>query len=207
MDITMLVRGAVFGVAIAAPVGPIGVLCIRRTLADGRLAGFVVGLGAATADLIYGVIAILGLSALADLLTGISLWTRLLGGFFLCYLGWRMLRERPAEQAADLAPARNLLGAYFSTLFLTLTNPATILAFTAIFAGLGAGTTTGNLADGLLLAGGVALGSTLWWLGLSSAVGLLRQRVTPQALRWVNLGAGLVIIGFGLAALGSIAFA
>ncbi|MFV9502986.1 MAG: LysE family translocator [Oscillochloridaceae bacterium umkhey_bin13] len=204
MDVGMFVRGTVIGVAIAAPVGPIGVLCIRRTLADGRLAGFVSGLGAATADLIYGVVAVLGLSVLADWLTGVSFWTRLVGGLFLVYLGVKILRERPAERPAEVTAGRGLWGAYFSTLFLTLTNPATIIAFTAIFAGLGAGMGTGSYLDGLLLAGGVAVGSALWWLGLSGAVGLLRTRVTPQALRWVNLIAGLVIIGFGVAALVSL---
>lgn len=200
----MFLRGTVIGVAIAAPVGPIGVLCIRRTLADGRLAGFVAGLGAASADLIYGVVAVLGLSALANWLTGVSFWTRLVGGLFLVYLGVKILREQPAERPAEVEARRGLLGAYVSTLFLTLTNPATIIAFTAIFAGLGAGAGAGSYADGLLLASGVAVGSALWWLGLSGAVGLLRARVTPQVLRWVNLVAGLVIIGFGVAALATL---
>jgi threonine/homoserine/homoserine lactone efflux protein len=203
VDVALFARGALIGLAIAAPVGPIGVLCIRRTLADGRLAGFVAGLGAATADLLYGIIAVLGLTALADLLVGVSFWTRLLGGIFLCYLGLRILRERPAENPAE-ARGRGLAGAYFSTLFLTMTNPATIIAFTAIFAGLGAGSLYRGYGEGLLLAGGVAAGSALWWLSLSSATGMLRSRVTPRVLRMVNIVAGLIILGFGVAALGSL---
>jgi threonine/homoserine/homoserine lactone efflux protein len=203
MEAGLFVRGALIGLAIAAPVGPIGVLCIRRTLADGRLAGFVSGLGAATADLCYGAIAVLGLTALADLLTGVSLWARLLGGLFLCYLGVRTLLERPAERPAE-ARAGSLLGAYSSTLLLTITNPATIISFAAVFAGLGAASGASGYGDALLLVGGVFIGSALWWLTLSGAVGLLRGRLTARALRWVNIAAAALILGFGAAALGSL---
>ncbi|NTU78170.1 MAG: LysE family transporter [Chloroflexales bacterium] len=203
MDLSLFARGAVIGLAIAAPVGPIGVLCIRRTLADGQLTGFVSGLGAATADLIYGSVAVLGLTALADLLVGVSFWTRLVGGLFLCYLGVRTLREVPAERPAE-ATARGLAGAYASTLLLTITNPATIIAFAAIFAGLGAASVARGYNEGLLLVAGVFAGSALWWLILSGATGLLRSRVTPRSLRWVNLAAGAIILGFGVVALGSL---
>ena len=196
-------RGALIGLAIAAPVGPIGVLCIRRTLADGRLTGFVSGLGAATADLCYGLIAVLGLTALADLLVGVSFWSRLIGGLFLCYLGFRTLLARPAEQPTAVN-GRGLLGAYLSTLFLTLTSPATIIAFTAIFAGLGAGSVADSYLEGVLLASGVSVGSALWWLFLSSTTSMLRSRITPELLRWVNVIAGLIILGFGVLALGSL---
>jgi threonine/homoserine/homoserine lactone efflux protein len=204
VDGTLFLRGALIGFAIAAPVGPIGVLCIRRTLAGGRLMGFVSGLGAATADVIFGAVAVLGLTALADLLVGVSFWTRLLGGLFLCYLGWRTLRERPAERPAA-ASAGGLAGAYTSTLLLTITNPATILSFAAVFAGLGAASGARSYAEGLLMVAGVFAGSALWWLTLSGAVGALRGRLTPGALRWVNVGAGVIILAFGALALGSLA--
>lgn len=206
MDYGLFARGAVIGLAIAAPVGPSGVLCIRRTLADGRLAGFVSGLGAATADLIFGTVAVLGLTALADALAGVSLWTRLLGGLFLCYLGLRTLRERPAERPAAVS-GRGLAGAYVSTLFLTLTNPATILSFAAVFAGLGVASLANGYGEGMLLVAGVFAGSALWWFTLSGLTGMLRARMTPRALRWVNIAAGLIILGFGVAALGSLAIA
>ncbi len=203
MNYELFARGALIGLAIAAPVGPIGVLCIRRTLADGRLTGFVSGLGAATADLCYGLIAVLGLTALADLLVGVSFWSRLIGGLFLCYLGVRTLLTRPAEQPTSVN-GRGLLGAYLSTLFLTLTSPATIIAFTAIFAGLGAGSVADSYLEGVLLASGVSVGSALWWLFLSSTTSMLRSRITPELLRWVNVIAGLIILGFGVLALGSL---
>lgn len=204
MDLWALGRGALIGFAIAAPVGPIGVLCIRRTLADGRAAGFVSGLGAASADTIYGLVAALGLGAVAEALAGAGIWLRLLGGLFLCYLGLRTLLERPAERPAA-ATGRGLAGAYASTFLLTITNPATILSFAAVFAGLGAAGGVGGAGSALLLVAGVFLGSAAWWLLLSSGVGLLRDRLTPRALRWVNIVAGLVILGFGLTALASLA--
>lgn len=204
MEPGLFARGVLIGLAIAAPVGPIGVLCINRTLREGRMAGFVSGLGAATADLIYGTIAVLGLTALTGALVGISFWTRLLGGLFLCYLGLRTLRAPPAAAQPATGATRGLLRAYASTLILTLTNPATIIAFGAIFAGLGAGGAARGYGEGLLLAIGVAAGSALWWLTLSGAAGLLRSRLTPAALRWINRGAALIILGFGLAALWSL---
>lgn len=203
MDFGFLFRGALIGLAIAAPVGPIGVLCIRRTLRDGRTAGFVSGLGAASADLVYGAMAALGLRAVAEVLVGASFWLRLVGGLFLLYLGVRTLLERPAERPA-VASGRGLAEAYASTFLLTITNPLTILSFAAVFAGLGGAGSGGGIAEALLLMAGVFLGSALWWLALSWGVSLLRTRVTPQGLRWVNVVSGLVILGFGAAALASL---
>src|SRR3712207_2953311 len=132
----LFLEGIIIGLAIAAPVGPIGVLCIRRTLADGRTSGFVSGLGAATADAVYGAIAAFGLTLITDFLLGGASWLRLVGGAFLLYLGIKTFLARPAERAAEVRGG-GLPGAYASTLFLTLTNPTTILSFVAIFAGLG----------------------------------------------------------------------
>lgn len=200
MDVNFLLKGILLGFAIAAPVGPIGVLCIRRTLAEGRRVGFVSGLGAATADLFYGAVAAFGLTAVSSLLVAQQFWLALLGGGFLIYLGVRTFFSKPAAQAAE-ARRGGLWGAYLSTFLLTLTNPATILSFVAVFAGLGLGGTDGSFSGAALLVIGVFLGSAGWWLLLSAAVGLLRGRVTPAALVWVNRIAGLVLVGFGLVAL------
>src|SRR5262245_4777720 len=131
MDLSLLLRGLIIGFSIAAPVGPIGVLVIRRTLAEGRVAGLVTGLGAATADALYGCIAGFGLTVIAELLVSQTLWVRLIGGLFLCYLGVRSFLAAPAERAASAAGA-NLLGAYLATFALTLSNPTTILSFIAV---------------------------------------------------------------------------
>lgn len=203
MDATLLLKGLLIGFSIAAPVGPIGALCIRRTLANGRAAGLVSGLGAATADAMYGCIAGFGLTFISSLLMSQQLWLKLIGGAFLCYLGIRTLLARPAAQAAN-ASGVGLFGAYASTFFLTLTNPTTILSFLAVFAGLGLASAAGNYGAAALLVLGVFIGSALWWLLLSGGVALLRARITPAALVWVNCVSGLIILAFGVGALASL---
>jgi len=194
-----LLRGLLIGFSIAAPVGPIGVLCIRRTLAAGRATGLAVGLGAATADAVYGAIAGFGLTAVSSLLVRQQGVLRLVGGLFLCYLGVRTFLASPARDAARAGGA-GLLGAFTSTFGLTLANPATILSFVAVFAGLGiAG--AGSWREATVLVAGVFLGSALWWLLLSGAVGALRSRLDLRALRWINRLSGLVLLGFGIIAL------
>lgn len=211
VDVALAVRGVVIGFSIAAPVGPIGVLCIRRTLAEGRLSGLFTGLGAATADAVYGAIAALGLTALTDALVGGQVWIRLIGGAFLLYLGAKTFRAKPADRAAEArAPEGSrragLLGAFASTFLLTLTNPMTILSFVAVFAALGLGTTDPDplSAAGLVL--GVFVGSALWWLTLSGGVSLFRSRFDERGLQWVNRLSGAVIVVFGVVAIASLLF-
>jgi len=199
--IGLFLRGLLIGLSIAAPVGPIGVLCIRRTLAEGRVAGLVSGLGAATADMLFGCVAGFGLTFISGVLLEQQLWLRLVGGLFLCYLGVRTLLSRPAEVAAT-AQGKGLLAAYTSTLFLTATNPLTIFAFAAIYAGLGAA--VGNYGAALTLVSGVFTGSVLWWLLLSGGVSLFRAKFDALSLLWVNRVSGVVIVGFGLFALSSL---
>lgn len=200
MDPTLLLRGLLIGLSIAAPVGPIGVLCIRRTLADGRLVGLVTGLGAATADACYGAVAAFGVTAISRALISHAIWIRLIGGLFLVYLGIKTALAAPSERAAA-AEGRTLLQAYGSSLGLTLTNPLTILSFAAIFAGAGAGTAVRTAGAAAVLVLGVLAGSALWWVILSSGVSLLRNRVTPRVLRWVNRLSGTLLLGFGAVAL------
>ncbi len=197
MEIGFLLRGAVIGFSIAAPVGPIGVLCIRRTLTEGRGSGLVSGLGAATADALYGCIAGFGLTFISNILITQQRWLHLVGGIFLCYLGIKTFLSRPAKQAA-LVRGNGLLGAYASTFFLTLTNPMTILSFAAIFAGLGIVSASGNYLSAGVLVSGVFAGSALWWLILSGGVGVFRGNFNPHGLRWVNRISGIIITGFGL---------
>lgn len=203
MALQLVVRGFLLGLAIAAPVGPIGVLCIRRTLSEGRAIGFISGLGAASADLLYGCVTAFGLTAISGLLVRQQTWLRLVGGLFLCYLGIRTLLARPGNTAAG-AKGSGPFGAYFSTLLLTLTNPVTILSFAAVFAGLGVGTTANSYAAAGAIVLGVFLGSAAWWFTLSGGVSLLRDRFNQRALLWVNRISGIIILGFGGAALLSI---
>lgn len=200
MDLASLVRGLVLGLSVAAPVGPISVLCMRRTLAGGFSTGFLSGLGVATADALYGGVAAFGLTVVTDLLVGQRVWLQLLGGVFLCYLGLATLRARPPAMSAAI-DGRRSLGAYASTFALTLTNPMTILSFAAIFAGLGLGAAGSGRATAVWLVVGVFLGSACWWLALTGAVAALRARVTPARFRWANVASGLVIVGFGVLAI------
>ena len=201
--LSVFLRGLLIGFSIAAPVGPIGLLCIRRTVADGRTVGFVSGLGPATADAFYGAVAGFGLTAVSGGLVHGQTPLRLVGGVFLCYLGVRTFLARPAQTAA-VAGRRGLLGAYASTLGLTLTNPSTILSFVAIFAGLGLGSGGSDYVSAGLLVAGVSIGSALWWLILSGTAGVLRGRLTPVGLRWMNRLSAVILAGFGVAALVSV---
>ncbi len=200
MDTSFFVRGLLIGFTIAAIVGPIGLLCIQRTLHKGFLYGLVTGLGAATADAMYGSIAAFGLTMLTAFLVSEQAWIHLIGGLFLVYLGVRTVFTRPTERVAK-AEANNFLGAYASTLLLTLTNPQTILSFAAIFAGLGVGGGRGTIPLATLVVGGVFLGSTMWWLLLTSGLSLLRGKFTPQWFLWMNRISGGVIVLFGVFAL------
>jgi len=200
MDSGLFIRGLVIGFSIAAPVGPIGVLCIRRTLADGRACGFLSGLGAATADAFYGCVAGFGLTVISSFLVDQRSWIQLIGGVFLLALGVRTLRSAPAEQAAAAASGPGLAAGYLSTLFLTLTNPMTIISFAGIFAALGVADTGGDPAAAGLLVAGVFTGSAAWWLILSGGVGLLRERLASGVLVWVNRASGAVLLAFGAVA-------
>lgn len=200
MDIHFFIRGLIIGFSIAAPVGPIGVLCIRRTLGEGSTSGLISGLGAATADAIYGSIAGFGLTFIANILIRQQIWFRLVGGGFLCYLGLKTFLTRPSTKAGS-PKGNGLISHYVSTFFLTLTNPMTILSFAAIFAGLGVGSVSKNYFSAGVLVLGVFIGSALWWLILSSGVGIFGEKLNVTGLRWVNRISGMVIIIFGIVAL------
>jgi threonine/homoserine/homoserine lactone efflux protein len=199
MQLIFLPKGLAIGFSIAAPVGPIGVLCIRRSLAGGRRIGLATGLGAASADAAYGCIAGFGLTAASSFLVGERLWLSIFGGLFLCYLGTRTFMSKPPVQGATVS-GNGLLPAYFSALVLTLGNPMTILSFAAVFAGLGLASVPDYLAASALV-GGVFLGSALWWLLLSYGVSLFRSRINSTWMRIVNQLSGGVIFAFGLYAL------
>ncbi len=199
----MLLKGMAIGLAIAAPVGPIGLLCIRRSLEQGRAAGLATGLGAASADAAYGAIAAFGLTAISGALVTQQLRLNLGGGIFLVYLGVRTALSAPAD-AAGTPPVTGLLKAYSATLLLTLTNPLTIMSFAAVYAGLGLNV-GGSAGAAVSVVSGVFLGSAFWWLLLSSSASLLRGRLGPLALRRINILSGGTLALFGLYALATLA--
>jgi threonine/homoserine/homoserine lactone efflux protein len=204
----MILRGIAIGFSIAAPVGPIGVLCIRRSLAEGRLAGLVSGLGAATADSVYGSIAGFGLTVVTAFLIDQTISLRIIGGAFLLYLGVKTFFAQPVRFDEDPSYSMRkstLRRDYLSTFFLTLTNPLTILSFAAIFAGLGIGMdeSSSYLSAGVLVLG-VFLGSAFWWLLLSWIASLFRNKLNSTTLTWVNRLSGGIIFIFGILAFASL---
>jgi threonine/homoserine/homoserine lactone efflux protein len=203
VDLQTFLSGIVIGFSIAAPVGPIGVLCIRRTLADGRLHGLISGLGAATADAVYGCVAAFGLAFISDLLVQQQVWLRVVGGGFLCFLGARTILAKPSQKPQN-GKKLGLTGAYGSTFLLTITNPVTIISFAAVFASLGLGSGAGNYGAAALLVLSVFLGSVAWWLILSGSVSFLRTKVTPRVLLWINRVSGGIILAFGVVAIASV---
>jgi threonine/homoserine/homoserine lactone efflux protein len=194
VDPALALRGFVLGFTIAAAVGPISLLTIRRTLAHGRTYGLASGLGVALADSTYAAIAAFGLTALTSVLVGGRVLLGLVGGAFLVVLAIRTMLSRPYDVAV-VAERPGLPAAFGSIFGLTMTNPMTILSFAGLFAGLGL-TGTGGV-DAALLVAGVFLGSASWWVLLTSVVGVLRSRLTLPILTWVNRGSGAVILVFG----------
>jgi len=202
-----LLKGVVVGIVIALPVGPVGVLCVRRTLFEGPTYGFVSGLGAAVADTIFGIVAGFGITIVRDFMLRYQDWFAAAGGLFLLYVGIEAL-----VQASDADPEpvedEGYVAVFASTFALTITNPITILAFAAIFAKVGV-SGKAELLDMSILVSGVFLGSLLWWLGLSFGIAALRRRADTVRLIWLNRisGAILALSGLGLLGAALLAFA
>lgn len=188
-------KGFIIGLSIAAPVGPIGLLCIQRTLTYGRAAGLISGLGAASADAVYGAVAGFGLGAISTFLVSQRMWVQIIGGILMASIAIRGLRAKPAQNAA----ATNLNGgglawSYLSIFLLTITNPMTILSFIAVFAALGVGSSTHTYAAAGWTVLGVFLGSATWWLVLSTAVSLIRHKLSANVLRFITVSSSGVIL-------------
>jgi threonine/homoserine/homoserine lactone efflux protein len=198
METPLLVRGLILGFSIAAPVGPIGILCIRRSASSGMTAGLATGLGAAVADSVYGAVVAFGFTSISGLIARETRWIAFCGGLLLLYIGVGALRERPGESGESPHTLSNL-AAFATTVVLTLANPATIVSFAAAYAGFALrGTSTGSGAAAFVA--GVFAGSALWWLILSSATAWLGKGASAAALARINRVSGLVIVAFGLAA-------
>jgi threonine/homoserine/homoserine lactone efflux protein len=202
MALADFLKGILIGFAMAVPIGPIGIMCIRKTLTEGRLRGMIIGLGAATADLLYGCVAAFGLTVISNTLNSQRIWIRLVGGALLLFLGIRTYLAKPTDPTVSLKNGR-MLRSYLTTVFLTLTNPVTVFAFIAVFASLGLGNGLSYFSASALVTG-VFIGSALWFLLLSSGVTLFRKKLDKSGLRWVNRIAGALIIITGIIAIVSL---
>jgi threonine/homoserine/homoserine lactone efflux protein len=201
----LFLKGMLIGLAIAAPVGPIGVLCIQRSLQEGFKIGLMTGLGAALADGTYGFVAAFGLTTISSLLISQQFWIRLLGGIFLLYLGIKLFLTSPAKMKEKTIAERSSLHAMSTTFLPTLTNPTTILSFIGIFVSLGIGTKTTHYLASFFMVIGILLGSAAWWLFLSAVVAkILHHRLSAEVLQLINRLSGFILIGFGLLAIFSI---
>lgn len=190
----IFLQGFILGLSIAAPVGPIAILCIQRSLTQGQLIGFVSGLGAATADAAYGTVAALGITAVTHFLIQYQVGFRLVGGLFLGYLGSKIYLSSPPETVAVEENPTQLKNAYFSTFFLTLSNPMTIVSFAAIFAGFNVGMAGQASMTAVWFILGVFMGSATWWFMLSGSVRFFRHRLNPKGLTGINRVSGGIII-------------
>ncbi len=196
MDIIFFFKGLLIGFVVAVPVGPIGLLCVNRALSRGPVYGLISGLGVATADAVSAGIAVLGLTLILGFLLSQQVWLHLIGGLFLCYLGFRIFMARPVAQTVSVQE-KSFVGAYVSMFFLTLTNPGTILSFMAIYAGWGVHNLGGDYLSAALLTLGVFVGSALWWFILASGLLAFGPKFTYPGLRWVHRISGVIIAGFG----------
>ncbi len=203
MDLSVwffFVQGLLIGFVVAVPVGPVGLTCINRALSGGAAYGLVSGLGVATADAIAAGIAVLGLTLVLNFLIHEEMWFRLIGGLFLCYLGFKIFTSKPIGQVTS-AKDGGLARAYASMFLLAMTNPGTILSLLAICAGWGVGNLSGNYLSAALLTSGVFFGSALWWVLLASGMVFFGPKFAYPGLRLVHRISGLIIIGFGFVVL------
>jgi threonine/homoserine/homoserine lactone efflux protein len=197
MHLNIFLKGLIIGILVNAPLGPIGWLCVQRTLSKGKLYGLVSGFGAATADAIYSFIPAFGLTLLSSFLVEHQAWFRPIGGIFLCGLGVKAFFSR-SEKTPVAEIKISYFGAYISTLFLTLVNPLLILVFTAIFAGLSIVNSSADYSASTILVLGIFIGSGLWWLVLSSITATFREKLSSGIVLWMKKISGLAIVAFGI---------
>jgi threonine/homoserine/homoserine lactone efflux protein len=202
MEPIFFLKGLIIGFAMAVPIGPLGVMCIRKTLAQGHTRGLIIGIGAATADSFFASIAAFGLTFVSDAIASQEFWFRLIGGGLLLFLGVRTFRAKRKKPAIP-SDNRGMAGTYVSAFFLALTNPVTIFAFVAVFAAFGLGHRLVALSASMLVVG-VFAGSCLWFLGLGYVATLFRKKLDADGLVWVNKISGVLIIASGIAALVSL---
>ena len=210
MDIQLLVTGVVVGFLVAAPVGPVAVLCIQRTLLDGRLTGYATGLGATLADTVFGALAVLSVGAVEAFLTENRMVIQGLGGAILVVLGshamWksRTLLSHTTVACAPATGGETPVHAFATAFAVTLFNPITFIAFISLFAAIHVLDAIDGLIDSWVVISGILVGALAWWLTLATISARMRSSFTGKGLAWLNAGSGLIILAFGLYALGEL---
>jgi len=206
--VILIISGLVIGLIVAVPIGPVNLICIRRTLAFGPSNGFMAGLGAAAGDGVFAIVTGFGLTAVSQLIEGFSVPLEMAGGALLLFFGWHTFFTNPHLRDADKLVYRqngtgSLAGAMASTFALTITNPATLLAFAGLIAGFGglAGAREPSFVSAAFVVAGVIGGSTAWWLTLTTVVGLFHARIDDAVMHVINRVSGFLIASFGVAVL------
>jgi threonine/homoserine/homoserine lactone efflux protein len=208
MFLNYLWQGIIVGLSASIPLGPIGVLCIQRTLNKGKISGFVSGLGAAAADGFYAIVAGFSITIIIDSLTEYQTYLRIIGGIVLLFMGYRLIVANPGIQLRKQLKkkGKGLFGDFISIFALTVSNPITVFVFAAVFAGFGIVEKESQFTSVLSLIFGVLLGSILWWFTLSSVVSIFRSKFKLRRMLWINRIAGVLVIIFGLFVIASIFF-
>lgn len=195
--LVILLKSILMWMAIVASIGPIGLLCINRTLKYGFLAGIITGLGISVADATYGCVAGFGLTFISNFLISHQLIIRLIGGLFLCYLGLKIFFKAKAPHSVN-ETKKPSINDFLSAFFLTLTNPITIISFIAVFASLGIGNTYTGYTHTTIIVAGIFLGSLSWYLILSSLVKIVHKKISTEIMKWINRVSGIIILAFGV---------
>lgn len=198
-EFIFFLKGLIIGLLVSAPVGPLALICIRRTLVKNRLCGFVAGLGVATSDLFYAIVAGFSITLIYNFIIAEKLWFRLIGGLFLVYLGLRTILFKQKEKFNDKGKNNNnLVHDFLSTFFIALAGPFTLVFFLAIFSGLGIGQTDYQHFNTVVTIIGIFIGSVLWWGILSSLVDLFKERFNDKLIALINKVVGIVVLIFGI---------
>ncbi len=205
MELGFFIKGLIVGFLASIPLGPVGVLCIQRTINKGRFSGIISGMGAATVDSFFALVAALGLTYIINFIEEQHFFIQLIGGGVLIFLGIKIFTTNPVKQIRRHRRKKNkLIEDYFSVLFLTLSNPLAVFLFVAAFAGIGMVTSKDSSLKSSLIIAGVFAGAMGWWAILTFFIDLFRKRFRLKQLWWINKIAGVVIIVFGIAAMLSV---
>jgi len=205
VDVEFLIKGIIVGILASIPLGPVGVLCIQRTINKGRISGIFSGMGAATVDAFFALVAALGLTYIINFIEEQHFYIQLIGGAVLIFLGAKIFYTNPIQQIRRHRKKKNkLIEDYLSVLFLTISNPLAIFLFVAAFAGFGIVSSQGHSVKSYMVIGGVFVGAMLWWFILTFFIDLFRKKFRLKQLWWINKIAGLLIVVFGVAAMLSV---